>query len=65
VYVHLSGLSIHMANFHVHTCCATFRRLLEANGRGMWSTDDETIDKLRQLYSDADDLVEQVASSFG
>ena len=31
----------------------------------MWSTDDETIEKLRQLYSDADDLVEQVASSFG
>lgn len=41
------------------------RRLLEANGRGMWDTDDETIEKLRNLYSDADDLVEQVASSFG
>ena len=31
----------------------------------MWSTDDETIEKLQQLYSDADDLVEQVGSSFG
>lgn len=35
------------------------RRLLEAAGRGMWSTDDDTLDKLRELYSDADDLIEQ------
>lgn len=35
------------------------RRLLEAAGRGMWSTDDKTLDKLRELYADADDLIEQ------
>ena len=34
-------------------------RLLEAAGRGMWSTDERTLDKLRDLYSDADDLIEQ------
>lgn len=34
------------------------RRLLEAAGRGMWSTDKGTLDKLRDLYSDADDLIE-------
>lgn len=34
------------------------RRLLEANGRGMWSTDDDTLEQLRELYSEADDLVE-------
>jgi magnesium chelatase subunit H len=39
------------------------RRLLEANGRGMWSTDEETLQRLRDLYSDADDLVEQVGAS--
>ena len=33
------------------------RRLLEASGRGMWDADDETIEKLKSLYSDADDLV--------
>lgn len=33
------------------------RRLLEASGRGMWDADEETIDKLKSLYSDADDLV--------
>ena len=40
------------------------RRLLEAAGRGMWETDDDTLEKLRNLYTDADDLVERVASSF-
>lgn len=40
------------------------RRLLEAAGRGMWETDEDTLDKLRNLYADADDLVERVASSF-
>lgn len=39
------------------------RRLLEASGRGMWSTDDETLDKLRELYSDADDIIEQGSST--
>ena len=40
------------------------RRLLEAAGRSMWETDEETLEKLRDLYSDTDDLVEQVAGSF-
>jgi magnesium chelatase subunit H len=35
------------------------RRLLEAAGRNMWSTDDRTLDRLRELYSDADDVIEQ------
>ena len=34
------------------------RRLLEAQGRGMWETDDETLEKLRDLYADADDMIE-------
>ena len=34
------------------------RRLLEAQGRGMWSTDDDTLEKLRNLYADADDMIE-------
>lgn len=41
------------------------RRLLEASGRGMWDADEDTIETLKCLYADADDLVEQVASSFG
>ena len=35
------------------------RRLLEAAGRGMWATDNETLQKLKDLYSDADDLIEK------
>lgn len=40
------------------------RRLLEANGRGMWETDDRTLEKLRDLYSDVDDTIEQVDSLY-
>ena len=39
------------------------RRLLEASGRGMWDADEETIDKLKSLYADADDLVSYGDSS--
>lgn len=38
------------------------RRLLEAAGRGMCSTDDGTLNKLQELYAEADDLVERVGS---
>jgi hypothetical protein len=29
----------------------------------MWKTTDEVLDKLRDLYSDADDMMEQVATT--
>lgn len=38
------------------------RRLLEAAGRGLWKdADEDTLQKLRDLYAQADDLVEGVA----
>lgn len=36
------------------------RRLLEAEGRGMWSTNEGTLEKLRSKYMDADDYIERV-----
>jgi len=39
------------------------RRLLEANGRGMWETENEVLQKLKDLYSDADDMIEQVTAT--
>jgi len=35
------------------------RRLLEAAGRGMWETDNDTLEKLKELYDNVDDVVEQ------
>jgi magnesium chelatase subunit H len=35
-------------------------RLLEANSRGMWQTDEETLDRLRELYADLEDRLEGV-----
>ena len=35
------------------------RRLLEAHGRGMWETaSEEKLERLKQLYADAEDVVE-------
>lgn len=39
------------------------RRLLEAAGRGMWNTDEANLARLRDLYSDADDRIEEGSSS--
>ncbi|RRR75170.1 MAG: magnesium chelatase subunit H, partial [Candidatus Viridilinea halotolerans] len=36
-------------------------RLLEANSRGIWETDNETLDKLRELYADLEDRLEGVS----
>ena len=35
-------------------------RLLEAAGRGMWSTDSHTLSRLQDMYAEADDMVERV-----
>jgi magnesium chelatase subunit H len=35
-------------------------RLLEANGRGMWAADDDTIDQLKDLYADLEDRLEGI-----
>lgn len=39
------------------------RRMLEAAGRGMWTPDNDTLDQLRQLYSDMDDQLEGVVGA--
>jgi magnesium chelatase subunit H len=36
------------------------KRMLEAAGRGMWDADEETLSKLRELYSDIEDEMEGV-----
>ena len=36
------------------------KRMLEAAGRGMWDADEDTLSKLRELYSDIEDEMEGV-----
>ncbi len=38
----------------------TVGRMLEANGRGFWDTDEEKLEKLRELYQSAEDELEGV-----
>ena len=47
----------HVSPFTSEAFKNVVRRLLEASGRGMWDADEETIEKLKSLYADADDLV--------
>merc|ERR1712159_686045 len=46
----------------ISTNPSSFRKLvatfLEANGRGYWEASDEKLDKLRQLYTDVEDMIE-------
>lgn len=35
------------------------RRLLEAAGRGMWTTEEATVNRLREQYTEIDDIVER------
>jgi magnesium chelatase subunit H len=35
-------------------------RLLEANARGMWQTDEETLERLRELHADLEDRLEGI-----
>ena len=35
-------------------------RLLEANGRGFWAPEAGVLEQLRDMYADAEDLVEGV-----
>ena len=44
-----------------HSAHSLVRRLLEANGRGYWETDQSVLDKLRDIFRDLEDQLEGVA----
>ncbi|MEO1644310.1 MAG: cobaltochelatase subunit CobN, partial [Chloroflexota bacterium] len=43
-----------------HATVAITKRLLEAQARGYWDADDDTIDKLREIYGNLEDRLEGV-----
>lgn len=51
-----------MARLNPHATAAVTRRLLEANDRGFWGTDEATLDALRQIYADLEDRLEGVVA---
>lgn len=36
------------------------RRMLEAAGRGLWEADDKTLQELREVYAEMDDVLEGI-----
>ncbi len=52
-----------LAKLNPHSAMAITGRLLEANNRGFWDADDETLNKLQDIYDDLEDLLEGVVSN--
>lgn len=51
-----------LKNLNPHATMSMTRRLLEANSRGFWQTDGETIEELQELYSELESHMEGVQS---
>ncbi len=51
-----------LRNLNPHATLSMARRLLEANSRGFWKTDDATIEELQELYENLESHVEGLES---
>ncbi len=51
-----------LASANPHATAAIARRLLEADDRGFWEADEETLAQLREIYGDLEDRLEGIAS---
>jgi len=49
-----------LMNLNPHSFRRMVTTLLEANGRGYWETDEENLDRLRELYQQVEDRIEGV-----
>ncbi|EFO81783.1 BchH [Oscillochloris trichoides DG-6] len=51
-----------LAALNPHAAAGIARRLLEANDRGFWDADEQTLEHLREIYADLEDRLEGVSS---
>jgi magnesium chelatase subunit H len=49
-----------LRNLNPHSARSLVARLLEAQGRGFWEAEKETLDRLREIFSDLEDQLEGV-----
>ncbi len=49
-----------LAKLNPHAAAGVARRLLEANSRGFWDADEQTLEQLREIYADLEDRLEGV-----
>jgi len=52
-----------MGNANPHATADIARRLLEAEARGFWDANDETIEQLREIYGNLEDQMEGVVAA--
>jgi magnesium chelatase subunit H len=60
-YVLDDAMRERLAALNPHAAVGVVRRLLEAEGRGLWNADPATIDQLREIYADLEDRLEGIA----
>jgi magnesium chelatase subunit H len=51
-----------LAQLNPHAASAIAERLLEANDRGYWAPDADTLDRLRDAAADLEDRLEGIAA---
>jgi magnesium chelatase subunit H len=54
-----------MSQANPYATASIARRLLEAEARGFWDADDETIDRLREIYGELEDRMEGIVTQAG
>lgn len=52
-----------LTGLNAHAVMSMTRRLLEANARGFWKTDEKTIEELQQLYEELESNIEGVGKA--
>ncbi len=55
-----ANMADHLRNANPEAFRNIIKRMLEASGRGMWNPSEEVLEKLQELYSEAEDEVEGV-----
>lgn len=60
-YVLDDAMRERLATLNPHAAVGVVRRLLEAEGRGLWAADAATIEQLRAIYADLEDRLEGIA----
>lgn len=60
-YMHDKAMRDRLSELNPHATAGIARRLLEANSRGFWDADEDTIENLKHIYQDLEDRLERAS----
>jgi magnesium chelatase subunit H len=62
-YMHDKTMLERLSSLNPHATAGIARRLLEANSRGFWEADEDTIENLKHIYQDLEDRLEKASET--